>query len=387
MASPSFCAPEGRAIPNLTGGSDPEEIVEEEQGGAARAAYGEGLLADLAERLTRSHGKGFTESSLRQMRQFFLLYPGGSALVSSEPAAIRAEPRHELPDRTDGRDSSGDTPTAPASSQPLPIRAEPRHESRSLAGPRPIPVGLFPPSLSWTHYRILLRVLDPISRSFYEIEAAREAWSTTSLERQIASPLFERLAASRDKEAVLALGRKGLEVSKPSDVIKDPLVLEFLDLPERPGWLERDLETAIMDRLQDFLLELGKGFTFVARQKRITLDGDHFYVDLVFYNRLLRAFVLVDLQLGKIAHQDLGQMQMYVNWYDRVERAEGEEPTVCIVLCSDKNDAMVRVTLPEDSRIVAARYQRYLPTEDELRVAVIEERRRLEVAFSTRMED
>lgn len=186
--------------------------------------------------------------------------------------------------------------------------------------------------------------------------------------------LYERHAKSRDKDGVLALARMGQEVTTPGSVIKDPLVLEFLDLAERPNWRERDLEQAIIDRLETFLLELGKGFCFVARQKRISLDGDHFFVDLVFYNRLLRCFVLVDLKLGKLTHQDLGQMQMYVNLYDRTERSSDEAPTVGIVLCSDKNDAMVRITLPENSQVHASRYQLYLPTEAELSVELARER-------------
>lgn len=238
---------------------------------------------------------------------------------------------------------------------------------------------LFPPQLSWTHYRLLLSVSNPTARAFYEIEAAREGWSTRELERQIGSLLFERLAKSRDKDQVLALAREGHEVTVPIDVIKDPFVLEFLNLPERHTWLERDLEQAIIEHVEDFLLELGKGFCFVARQKRLTLDGDHFYVDLVFYNRLLRCFVLIDLKLGKLTHQDLGQMMMYVNWFDRFQRAEHEEPTVGIVLCSDKNDAVVKITLPKDNQqILAARYQNYLPTEEELRSEVARSREEIE---------
>jgi predicted nuclease of restriction endonuclease-like (RecB) superfamily len=234
---------------------------------------------------------------------------------------------------------------------------------------------LFPASLSWAHYLFLLKVDNPDARAFYEIEALREAWSARELERQIASLLFERLAKSRDKKKVLALAKKGQEVTVPRDVIKDPFVLEFLDLPERHSWLERDLEQAIIDRVEDFLLELGKGFCFVARQKRLSLDGDHFYVDLVFYNRLLRCFVLIDLKLGKLTHQDLGQMMMYVNWFDRYQRAEHEEPTVGIVLCSEKNDAVVKITLPNDNRqVLAARYQHYLPTEEQLRAEVARSR-------------
>lgn len=180
----------------------------------------------------------------------------------------------------------------------------------------------------------------------------------------------------------MALAKRGQAVTAPRDVIKDPFVLEFLDLQERSSWLERDLEQAIIDRLESFLLELGKGFCFVARQKRVTLDGDHFYVDLVFYNRLLRCFVLIDLKLGKLTHQDLGQMQMYVNFFDRHQREDYEAPTVGIVLCSDKNDAMVKITLPSDNQqIHASRYQLYLPTEDELRKELEREREELERAL------
>jgi predicted nuclease of restriction endonuclease-like (RecB) superfamily len=233
--------------------------------------------------------------------------------------------------------------------------------------------------LSWTHYRLLLTVEKSTARSFYEIEAVRESWSVRELERQISALLFERLARSRDKEQVLALAREGQQVAVPGDVLKDPFVLEFLDLKEKPSTQERDLEQAIIDRLEDFLLEMGKGFCFVARQKRLTLEGDHFYVDLVFYNRLFRGFVLVDLKLGKLTHQDLGQMQMYVNFFDRFQRVESESPTIGIVLCSEKNEAMVKITLPEDNeQILAARYQMYLPTEEELRTELTREREEVE---------
>jgi predicted nuclease of restriction endonuclease-like (RecB) superfamily len=226
-----------------------------------------------------------------------------------------------------------------------------------------------------------MRVNDPRARAFYEIEAARENWSTRELERQVASLLFERLSRSRDRDAVLALAREGQKVAVAQDVIKDPMVLEFLELQERSQWRERDLEQAIIDHLESFLLELGKGFCFVARQKRITLEGDHFYVDLVFYNRLLRCFVLIELKRGKLTHQDLGQIQMYVNFYDRFQRQEWEQPTVGIVLCSEKNDAMVRITLPEDSeQILAASYQAFLPTEEELRRELVTHRERIELA-------
>jgi predicted nuclease of restriction endonuclease-like (RecB) superfamily len=241
------------------------------------------------------------------------------------------------------------------------------------------PTLLFPPMLAWSHYLVLVRVTRPEARSFYEIEAARESWSVRELERQVAALLFDRLAMNKNPEQVLTLARKGQQVSVPSDVLKDPFVLEFADLRENPAAQERDLEQAIIDRLEDFLLEMGKGFCFVARQKRLTLEGDHFYVDLVFYNRLLRCFVLVDLKMGKLTHQDLGQMQMYVNFFDRFQRAEHEAKTIGIVLCSDKNDAMVRITLPDDNeQVLAARYQMYLPTEEELRTELAREREEAE---------
>jgi predicted nuclease of restriction endonuclease-like (RecB) superfamily len=229
---------------------------------------------------------------------------------------------------------------------------------------------------------VLSRVSNATARAFYEIEAAREGWSSRELERQVASLLFERLAKSRNKEKVLALARSGHQVESPADVLKDPFVLEFLGLGERAEWRERELEQAIIDRIEAFLLELGKGFCFVSRQKRLTLEGDHFYVDLVFYNRLLRCFVLVDLKLGKLTHQDLGQMQMYVNFFDRYQRAEHEASTIGIVLCSEKNDAMAKITLPENNeQILAARYQMYLPTEEELRAELAREREEAERAL------
>ncbi len=293
------------------------------------------------------------------MKQFYLTYPKGSAI----PQEIDAEQKGSA---------------APSLFEPAPPSEKGSAVMSQLPPSTLVP---FPPLLSWTHYLTLLKVKDPQARAFYEIEAARESWSTRELERQVASMLFERLTMSQDKDKVLALAKEGQQVSKPSDVIKDPMVLEFLELQENPAWLERDLEQAIIDRLESFLLELGKGFCFVGRQKRVTLDGDHFYVDLVFYNRLLRCFVLIDLKLGKLTHQDLGQMQMYVNYFDRFQRVEGEAPTVGIVLCSEKNDAMVRITLPEDNeQILASRYQLYLPTEEQLREELVTERERLEQA-------
>ena len=328
------------------------EIIEVEQHGSARANYGEQVIERLSTRLTAEYQKGLGERLLRRMRQFYLTYPHGSS-VSAEP---KAGPRKDA--ALHGSDSD------------VPIWSAARTGFGAV---------LFPPSLGWTHYRVLLSVPNPLARAFYEIEAARENWAARELERQIGALLFERLAKNRDKEKVMALAREGQQVDTPADVLKDPLVLEFLDLKEQPAWQERDLEQAIINRLEDFLLELGRGFCFVARQKRITIDGDHFYVDLVFYNRLLRAFVLLDLKLAKLTPQDLGQMLIYVNYFDRYQRTEHEAPTIGIVLCSDKNDAMVKIAFPkEQEQVMAARYQLYLPTEEELRTELTRERQEAE---------
>lgn len=224
--------------------------------------------------------------------------------------------------------------------------------------------------LSWSHYVVLLTVDNPDERRFYEIEAAESSWSVRELERQVASSLYERLALSRDKEEARRLSQEGHVVEKATDLIKNPFVLEFLGLREKPVYSENELESAIIDRLETFLLELGKGFLFEARQKRFTLDNDHFYVDLVFYNRLLRCHVLIDLKRDKLTHQDLGQMQMYVNYFDRHVKLENELPTVGIVLCRRKNDALVELTLSRDANIFASKYQLYLPSKQELKAQV-----------------
>lgn len=333
------------------------DIVEVEQAGAKRAGYGDDLLERLGAQLARRLGKGFSARTLRRIRQFYLLYPRGSA-VPPERAAARKR-------------------SAPLTrSQPDQIWSAPLTKLAS-----PVAVA-FPSNLGWSHYLTLLGVANPTARAFYEIEAARESWVGRELERQVASLLFERIARSRNKKKVLALARRGHQLETPADVMKEPFVLEFLGLDERAEWRERELEQAIIDRVEAFLLELGKGFCFVARQKRLTLEGDHFFVDLVLYNRLLRCFVLVDLKLGKLTHQDLGQMQMYVNFFDRFQRADHEAKTIGIVLCSEKNDAMAKITLPEDNRrILAGRYQMYLPSEAELRAKLAREREGAERAL------
>lgn len=296
------------------------EIVEVEQGGENRAGYGERLVTRLSARLRADGIKGVGVYNLKAMRRFYGAFPEGSRSPDCKP-------------------------------------------SKSLKKIGRMPSAQFHPALAWSHYAALSGITNEQARSFYEIEAGREAWSVSQLERQINSRLFERLAS---KGSAAELATNGQQISKPEHVLKDPFVLEFLDLQENPAHQERGLEQRIIDRLEDFMLELGKGFCFVGRQRRITLEGDHFYVDLVFYNRLLRCFVLVDLKLGKLAHQDLGQMQMYVNWFDRFQRGSDEGRTIGIVLCSEKNEAMVRITLPDDPTVLAARYADFMPTETEL---------------------
>ena len=239
--------------------------------------------------------------------------------------------------------------------------------------------GQLHPNLSWTHYRTLLRVDDGQARAFYEIEAIKTSWSARELERQINSLLYERLALSKDKKGLLKLAKKGHEVQTPADVFKDPVVLEFLGLPESPRLVESDLEQALIGNLQAFLLELGKGFAFVARQQRLTLDGDHFYIDLVFYHTILKCYIVIDLKTGKLTHQDIGQLQLYVNYYDRERRSEGDGPTLGLILCTDKNDAVVRYTLGENASqtIFASRYKLYVPSVSELKAEIQRELRLL----------
>jgi len=233
--------------------------------------------------------------------------------------------------------------------------------------------------LSWSHYTLLMRLENEPAREFYLKEAEVENWSVRELDRQINSLLFERLALSRDKMQVKALGEQGQILESPRDLIKDPYVLEFLGLHEQAAYTKKELEIALIDNLQSFLLELGKGFTFVARQKRMTLDAEHFYVDLVFYYRLIHCFVLIDLKIGKLRHQDLGQMQMYVNYFDREVRSKDEERTIGIILCHDKKETIARYTLPENNtQIFASKYKLYLPTEDELIREVDEVAKKLE---------
>jgi predicted nuclease of restriction endonuclease-like (RecB) superfamily len=287
-------------------------IVEQEQSGANRAAYGKKLLDELSAYLTERCGKGWSVGNLKNARQFYQVY-------------------------------------SPSIRQSLISESE---------------IGQLLPAqfvLSWTHYLILMRIKDADSRRFYEIEAASQQWTVRQLKRQIDSSLYERLALSRDKDEVMRLAIEGQTMEKPRDMLKSPLVLEFLDLEQNSAYSESDLELAIIANLQKFLLELGKGFLFEARQKRFAFDEKSFFVDLVFYNRLLQCYVLIDLKTGELHHQDLGQMQMYVNYFDRYVKKDFEKPSVGILLCQEKNDNIVELTLPQDSNIYASEYSLYLP--------------------------
>ena len=293
-------------------------IVEFEQGGKERAAYGKEVLKRLSARLTEKYGKGWSVETLTKCRKFFMVYSISSPVETKSQETV----------------SGGDQ------------------------------IHKF--ILPWTHYQIIMREDNPQARSFYELEAYNQQWSKRQLQRQIASSLYERLALSRDKDEVMRLANEGQVVEKPSDIIKNPLVLEFLGLKPETPYSETDLETAILDKLESFLLECGKGFLFEARQKRFTFDEDNFYVDLVLYNRILQCYVLVDLKIDKLTHQDLGQMMMYVNYFDRYKRLEFEKPTIGILLCKDKNDALVELTLPKDANIYAQQYALCLPKKEEL---------------------
>jgi predicted nuclease of restriction endonuclease-like (RecB) superfamily len=280
--------------------------IVEKQGGETRAEYGTKLLSEISAQMVADFGKGFTVANLKNMRQFYLTFQNSYALRSE---------------------------------------------------------------LSWTHYRLLMRVENEQARQFYLDECVKSVWSTRQLERQINSFFYERLLSSQNKSEVAAEIQALEPVKNPEDIIRDPYVLEFLGLEPNASFFEGDLEQALIEHLQKFLLEMGRGFSFVARQKRFTFDGRHFFIDLVFYNYLLKCFVLIDLKLGDLTHQDLGQLQMYVNYYTREMMNEGDNPPIGIVLCADKSETIVKYTLPEqNSQIFASKYKLYLPTEEELRL-------------------
>jgi len=327
-------------------------IVEYEQNGTDRAEYGSQLLANLSERLQRMGIKGSSQTRLKLYRAFYQQHKRIGPTASDELVTLpSAGENHEI------RPTVSDV-SVPSSSD----------GAFSLEHALTLLTSQF--TLGWSHYVTLLTVDNPEERRFYEIEATQNQWSVRELERQIASSLYERLALSRDKEEVHQLSQEGQVVEKAADLIKNPQVLEFLGLEEKPSYSEDQLESAIIDRLEHFLLELGKGFLFEARQKRFTFDNDHFFVGLVFYNRLLRCYVLIDLKRDKLPHRDLGQMQMYVNYFDRQIKTNDELPTVGIVLCRRKNDALVELTLPSEVNIYASKYQLNLPSKQELKAQV-----------------
>ena len=281
-----------------------KRIFEEEQQGKDRADYGAYLIRNLAEELTPLYGSGFSVRQLEQSRRFYRMYPIANAVRSQ---------------------------------------------------------------LNWTQYRLLIQIEDPSKREYYELESVNNAWTARETERQINAMLYERVLLSNDKESVLAVARKERIPESPTEIIKDPMVLEFLGLHRETSYYEKDLEGAILSHLTDFLLEMGKGFSFVARQKRLLLEDDEFFADLVLYNRLLRCFVVIELKTSALTHQDLGQLQMYVNYYDRMEKLPEENPTIGILLCSAKNNTVVKMTLPEDNQtILTSEYQLYLPTTQQL---------------------
>ena len=329
-----------------------QQVVEAEQGGAKRAAYGKALLKALSVHLTADYGTGFSVSALQYMRGFFLAYP---ELLSNQHALrvdLRAQRNQHAVRGGSNADAEDDW--------------------------RP---GTLHPGLSWTHYRTLLKEERRAVRDFYEIEAVNNGWSARQLERQMNSFLFERLAKSRDKQGLLALANEGHVLTRPHDAIKDPYVLEFLNLPESHRLVESRIEEALINQLQSFLLELGSGFAFVGRQRRLTLDGDHFYPDLVFYHVKLKCYVVIDLKVGKLTHGDLGQMQLYVNYYDQEVTGPDDNPTIGLLLCSEKNDAVVRYVLGDQSQqIFASRYQFALPSEAVLRAEIQRELDQLEQA-------
>jgi predicted nuclease of restriction endonuclease-like (RecB) superfamily len=326
-------------------------IVEQEQQGKGRAKYGTEMIKELAARLTGEFGNGFSKSNLEYMRRFYLAYPGR---VSQIAQTVSGELTVGIAQTASGQSSSSSI-------------------SQTLFGQ--LPETDTPPqhpfALSWSHYVFLIGLKEE-ERNFYEIEAAQQGWTLRELKRQFNAGLYERLALSRDQQSIRELARKGQHISKPQDLLKEPYVLEFLGLQERAGYSESDLESAIVTHIENFLLELGKGFLFEARQKRFTFDEEHFFVDLVLYNRLLRCYVLIDLKLGKLTHQDLGQMQMYVNYFDRSVKTETENHTIGIVLCKKKNSALVEITLPKDANIHAREYRLYLPSKEQLRRKLLE---------------
>lgn len=317
-------------------------IVEEEQAGNKRAGYGKQVLLNLSERLTEKYGDGWSVEQLTLIRKFYTVYSN----------SVNADYEIQNTDLEITESAPAKIVNTVYQIQNLPKSIDPSSMPRF--------------TLSWSHYIVLMRIKNEEERQFYEIEALREHWSVRHLQRQYASSLYERLALSRDRDEVMRLSREGLQVAEPQDVIKNPITLEFLGLKPDSTYTEKKLENKIISSIQKFLLELGKGFLFETRQKCLVFDEEFFYVDLVCYNRLLQCYVLIDLKMDKLTHQDLGQMQMYVNYYDRFVKQDFEKPTIGILLCKSKKDSLVELTLPKDANIYASEYALYLPDKKEL---------------------
>lgn len=347
-------------------------IVEHEQKGAKRAIYGAELLKKLSIELTSEFGAGFSERNLRSFRLFYQTYEKNVPKIWQTPSAKLRSVKNrqtvsaELNVQKKGRTAIDQTPSV----------QKQWAISRDLASAGITQAGSgesrIPFTLSWSHYVLLLTIKNADERSFYEVEATNERWSLSELKRQKVSCLYERLALSRDKDGIRRLAKEGQIITRPDELFKEPVVLEFLGLQEQTYYSETDLESAIISQLEKFLLELGKGFLFEARQKRFTFDGDHYFLDLVFYNRLLRCYVVIDLKLDKLTHQDLGQMQMYVNYYDREVKLPDENPTVGLLLCKERKDTIVKLTLPKETNIHAKEYQLYLPSKELLQRKLLE---------------
>lgn len=320
-------------------------IVEREQCGKARADYGQGLIQDLSNFLTERFERGFSVTNLKNARFFYKTY------------SDRLQNEIGLNDPEKGQKSSAQLPKI--QDDPIGQMISAQFDGHGMMEQA---AQFF--KLGWSHYTFLMRIENDDERRFYEIEAERGGWSYEFLKRQYHSSLYERLALSKDKDEIMRLAREGQTVEKSKDILKSPLVLEFLGMAEDMTYSETELETALISKLQDFLLELGKGFLFDARQKRFTFDDQSFFVDLVFYNRLLQCFVLIDLKTEELKHQDLGQMQMYVNYFDRFVKKDSERPTIGILLCKKKNDSIVELTLPQDAQIYASEYSLYLPDKE-----------------------
>ncbi len=331
-----------------------KRIVEQEQKGSNKANYGEELLIQLSSELTKEFGKGYSLTNLKLIRKFYLVYSSQKSQTVFDQSKIIYNFKTKTLSYNNRKKQIGETVFLQSK-----ITSNFNNYPITSDGHRFI--------LNWASYILLIRIKDPNERSFYEIECYNSNWSFRELKRQIDSCLYERLCLSRDKQGVLDLSRRGQIIEKPADVLKEPVVLEFLDLEENEKYSESDLESAIISKIKLFLLELGKGFIFVQRQMRLSFNGRHYHADLVFYNRFLRCFVIVDLKIGEITHQDIGQMQMYVNYYDRFVKSDEENKTIGILLCKEKDDAFVRLTLPEDNnQIFAAKYETILPTKEEL---------------------